>query len=288
MKPPFPAPVTEWHNDTYDAINPTRPELSQAGKVIVITGGGQGIGRETVDAYAQAGATDIHILGRTSGTLGETKKIVEEKYPKVKVTAHVADISDKDAVVKAAKAIGSWDVLVANAGYLPTPGLITEHVDDWWKAFEINVKGSLNLTTAFLPAKKAGGTIIGTSTGAAILPAGTPLLARSSAYSTSKLAVIRFFEFLAVENPDLNVFVIHPGIVKTAMYAKSEMELEETMDTIQLPAHFAVWLSSPEAKVLNGRFLMSGWDVTQLVGQEERLKQDPSYLTSSLGGFPWM
>jgi NADP-dependent 3-hydroxy acid dehydrogenase YdfG len=137
MQPPFPAPVTEWHQDTYDVINPTRPELSQAGKVIVVTGAGQGIGREIVDSFAQAGATTFHILGRTKKTLDETKQIVEQKYPKAKVTVHIADVVDKAALDKAAKAIGTWDVLAANAGYLPTPALITENPEDWWTGFEV-------------------------------------------------------------------------------------------------------------------------------------------------------
>ena len=137
MKPPYPAPVDEWHIDTYDAINPTRPELSQAGKVIVITGAGQGIGREIVDAYAQAGATTFHILGRTQRTQEETKSIIEKKYHNTQVTIHVADISDKNTVEEAAKSIGTWDVLVANAGYLPEPALITENPEDWWKGFEV-------------------------------------------------------------------------------------------------------------------------------------------------------
>lgn len=69
MQPPYPAPVTEWHNDTYDAIHPQRPELSQAGKTVVVTGAGSGIGREVVNAFALAGARAIHILGRTKQTL---------------------------------------------------------------------------------------------------------------------------------------------------------------------------------------------------------------------------
>lgn len=38
MQPPYPSPVATWHNDTYDSINPTRPELSQKGKTVIITG----------------------------------------------------------------------------------------------------------------------------------------------------------------------------------------------------------------------------------------------------------
>ncbi|KAF2664272.1 NAD(P)-binding protein [Microthyrium microscopicum] len=288
MQPPFPAPVTEWHRDTYDAINPTRPELSQKGKTIVITGGGQGIGRETIDAFAQAGATNIHITGRTSKTLQESKVIHEKKYPGLSVTIHVADVADEAAMTAAAKEIGSWDVIVANAGFLPTPGTIEKsNLANWWSAFEIHVKGSAILAQAFLPSKKAGGTIIGTSSGAGFLPAPMPNMTNTSAYAASKIALSRVYEFIAAENPDLSVFNIQPGIVDTAMYKKSGMDFEEILDTVQLPAHFAVWLSSPEAKPFSGRFLFSNWDVTQLKEKVDRVKEDPFYLTTGLGGWPF-
>lgn len=139
MQPPYPAPVTEWHNDTYDAIRPTRPELSQAGKTIVITGAGSGIGREVAAAFAQADASSIHILGRTKSTLEETKQIVERQNPGTNVVVHVADIVDESAVTKAAKNIGSWDVIVANAGYIPGPETIeSSDANEWWKTFEVH------------------------------------------------------------------------------------------------------------------------------------------------------
>jgi len=140
MQPPYPAPVTEWHNETYDAIDPKRPELSQAGKTIVITGAGQGIGREVVDAFAQAGAVTIHILGRTKRTLEETRGISEKAHTGLKVSIHVADVVDTSAVEQAAREIGSWDVLVANAGYLPSPSPIADSdAEEWWKAFEVRL-----------------------------------------------------------------------------------------------------------------------------------------------------
>jgi NADP-dependent 3-hydroxy acid dehydrogenase YdfG len=138
MLPPYPAPVTEWHNDTYDAINPKRAELSQVGKNIVITGAGSGIGREIAKAFAEAGADSIHILGRTEQSLKETQALVEEMQKDVKVIVHVADILDAAALHQTAKKIGSWDVLVANAGYIPKPDLIdTSDPDEWWKTFEV-------------------------------------------------------------------------------------------------------------------------------------------------------
>lgn len=138
MKPPYPAPVTEWHNDTYDAINPKRAELSQAGKNIAITGAGSGIGREITHAFAEAGAGSIHILGRKKDLLEETQASVEAKYPNAKVVVHVADILDATALSLAARDIGNWDVLVANAGYIPKPDFIeTSDPDEWWKTFEV-------------------------------------------------------------------------------------------------------------------------------------------------------
>lgn len=138
MTPPYPAPVTEWHNDTYDAINPRQPELSQAGRTVVVAGAGQGIGQEIVDVFAQAESAVIHIIGRTPQTIAETKNIVEKRHPNVKVVVHVADIVDTAAVEKAAREIGPWDVIVANAGYIPGPDRIEDSdPEEWWKTFEV-------------------------------------------------------------------------------------------------------------------------------------------------------
>jgi NAD(P)-dependent dehydrogenase (short-subunit alcohol dehydrogenase family) len=138
MQPLFPAPVTEWHNDTYAAIDPSRPELSVKGKTIVITGGGTGIGRETVRAFALAGAAKIHILGRTKSNLEETKEIVEKDVSGASITAHAADVTDETGIKEVAAVVGAWDVLVSNAGYLSKGSAIKDvDVQDWWKGMEV-------------------------------------------------------------------------------------------------------------------------------------------------------
>lgn len=137
MKAAFPAPVNEWHNDTYAALNPKRPELSAKGKKIVITGGGYGIGRATAIAFAEAGAAGIAILGRKEAPLLETKEYIEKTY-KIPVSSHVADVTDEAAVKKAAKEIGEWHVLDMNAGYFSSPaGTLEISADEWWKSFEV-------------------------------------------------------------------------------------------------------------------------------------------------------
>ncbi|KAK1092522.1 hypothetical protein LTR48_004178, partial [Friedmanniomyces endolithicus] len=81
MKPPYPSLTSEWHDKTYPAIDPKRPELSAKGKTIVISGGGSGIGRGIAQAFALAGASAIAILGRRQALLEETKLLIASKLP---------------------------------------------------------------------------------------------------------------------------------------------------------------------------------------------------------------
>jgi len=50
----------------------------------------------------------------------------------------------------------------------------------------------------------------------------------------------------------------------------------------RLPGDFAVWLASPEAEFLTGRYVWAQWDVDELIAMKEKLAQDPLLLTISL------
>jgi len=79
----FPKYTKTFHHDTYPAIDPSRPESSTAGKVVVITGAGSGMGKRMCNAFAVSGCTKIAILGRTASTLEETKKEVEGRFDRM-------------------------------------------------------------------------------------------------------------------------------------------------------------------------------------------------------------
>ena len=51
-----------------------------------------------------------------------------------------------------------------------------------------------------------------------------------------------------------------------------------------MPAHFVVWLASPEAKFLNGRFLWASMDVAELKRREAEITSNPDLLTIGLVG----
>lgn len=217
IKMEFPSPVKTYHRDTYPAIDPTSPRLSTAGKNIVITGGGAGIGVGLAHSFAQSGASTISLLGRTEKTLIDTKTQLEKEYTKTKIYTYVADIVNKSALVTAFEsikaAVGPIDVLVANAGFLPNLNPIAKvDLEDWYNGFEVNVKGNFNVVTAFVPVAAEGAAIINISTGVTHLK----YLPGYSGYHTSKLAAAKFFEYVHHEYPEFFVLNIHPGVIMTA------------------------------------------------------------------------
>ncbi|KAK0106012.1 hypothetical protein ONS95_004519 [Cadophora gregata] len=213
----FPSPVKNYHRDTYPAIDPTSSRLSTAGKNIVITGGGAGIGVGLARSFAQSGASSISILGRTEKTLLNTKSQLEKEYPKTKIFIYVADIVNKNALITAFEsinsAVGPVHVLVANAGFLPNLNPVAKaDLEDWYNGFEVNVKGNFNVVTAFVPVAASDAAIISISTGITHLK----YLPGYSGYHTSKLAAAKFFEYVHHEFPQFFVLNVHPGVIMTA------------------------------------------------------------------------
>lgn len=129
------------HRDPYPAISPEKPENSQKGKIIIITGGGAGIGAAAAKVWARAGASGIVIAARRLETLEEVAKDIKASNPASQVLPVKADISLEEDVknlfASVQKIFGRpADVLLNNAGYLADDQLVGETpVADWWKTF---------------------------------------------------------------------------------------------------------------------------------------------------------
>jgi NAD(P)-dependent dehydrogenase (short-subunit alcohol dehydrogenase family) len=273
------------HDKTYADISPERPELSTAGKVVVISGGGIGIGRETVRSFARAGAKHIAIFGRRAAPLAETKAAIEKEF---KTTVHTfqADLTDEVAITTVFEAIktsvGPIDIFVNNAGFLSVPELLASaDVAEWMKSYDINIKGTLIAAKAFLANAAPGATFLSANTAAAHAMV-VPTL---SAYGTSKMALLHLIVYLQTENPSFNFISYHPGVLKTEMNLKASTVMVMECDEMSLPADFVVWLASPEASWLKGRFVWSGWDVKALLAKKEQILAGND-LTIQLAGWP--
>jgi hypothetical protein len=141
-----PSPTWEWkpytrtiHRSVYPAISPTNPSNSAAGKVVLVTGGGSGLGKHIAAAFNQAGAKAVIITGRREKALREAAAELE-KSGDARVLWFVADVTDEVALTRAfasaAEAVGPIDVVVANAGYMATPApAASADLGDWWKAY---------------------------------------------------------------------------------------------------------------------------------------------------------
>jgi NAD(P)-dependent dehydrogenase (short-subunit alcohol dehydrogenase family) len=218
----FPTYTTIFHTSPYPSIDPTRPELSTAGKVVFITGGGSGLGPRLTHAFAKSGATKIAIIGRTEASLLSTKRAVEAHYPGTSVLVFTADISDQKAVSAAFTStkdtFGPVDILVSNAGSMPDLlPLTTTPVDEFTKGLDINVKGSLVVAQAFLANAAENPVLINIGTAGAHIGVVHPGM---GAYIVSKLAAVKMLDYVAAGSPNVRTVTVHPGVLDTAMNKK--------------------------------------------------------------------
>jgi NAD(P)-dependent dehydrogenase (short-subunit alcohol dehydrogenase family) len=303
----FPRFVPTFHHEPYPAIDPSRTDLR--GKVVMITGGASGIGRATCRAFAQAGVRDLIILDRNQKALFSVRDELNRDHgTQTTVHSFVANIVDAPLVdeipATVGSEIGSIDILVCNAGYQSAPATLgKDQAQDWWHTFEVNVRGSYNLTRAFLRDAKPGAVLINLSSVLTHWHTSEGYLDGHSSYSASKIAITRTMEIVQRENPEIRVVNVHPGLIATAMSAKAgntALSTDNGMDPIldfahsaadttikvNLPAHFIVWAAGPEADFLSGRLVWANWDVEELKLKKEEIIQN-DLLTLGLRGFEY-
>ncbi|KAL1963863.1 hypothetical protein VTN77DRAFT_7795 [Rasamsonia byssochlamydoides] len=267
------------HHDTYPAI----AKSDQRGRIVLITGASRGIGRATAVSFAKAGAAGIVIAARSG--LDEAEKEIlaaaqdagHQTAPQVlKLKLDVTDeASVKDAVVQVEQTFHRLDILVNNAGYLENWVPVADSdPSEWWKVWEINVKGVYLVTRAFLPLLLQGGhkTIVNVSSvGAHLTRPG------ASAYRTSKFAVLRFTEFIAAEYADKGVvaFAIHPGGVPTELALTMPEYMHPVLvDKPQLAGDSIAWLTQDRKEWLGGRYISVNWDLPELVAKRDEIVND--------------
>jgi 3-oxoacyl-[acyl-carrier protein] reductase len=264
-------------------------------RVAVITGGGRGIGEAIAARFAAEGAR----LVLASRTASELERVAERcQSLGAECSVCVADVSNtkqaRRPVEHALDQFDRIDVLVNAAGvYGPIGPIIEVDLDEWVRALEINLLGTLFACSAALPAMiaRGGGKIINFSGGGATSP-----LPRFSAYGVSKAAVVRLTETLAEEVKPYGICVnaIAPGAVDTRLQddvlaagdragalhgqIRSLRESGAGGTPIDVPANLALFLASDESDGLTGRLISAPHDPWE--------KWDAATI-KSLDGTPW-
>ncbi|ONP15256.1 oxidoreductase [Burkholderia cenocepacia] len=185
------------------------------GKVVVITGASSGLGEETARHLAQRGAKlvlgarRVDRLERLADEIGAGRQAMLE-----------TDVTERDAVQRlvdrAVNLHGRIDVMLNNAGLMPSSMLERLHVDEWDRMIDVNIKGVLYGIAAALPhmIRQKGGHIINVSS-----VAGHKVGPGGAVYAATKHAVRAPTEGLRQEVKPHNIrtTILSPGAVATEL-----------------------------------------------------------------------
>ena len=187
------------------------------GKIAIVTGAAQGIGKVIALSLAKCGA-DIAVSDINEDSLNAAVKEIEALGRKaIAVKMDVSSLKDcEEMVKKTIDAFGKVDILINNAGITRDTVLLRMKEEQWDQVIQVNLKGTFNCTKAVIRSmfKQKSGKIINISS-----VTGAMGNAGQANYSASKAAVMGFTKSIAREYAHCGITVnaVAPGFIKTAM-----------------------------------------------------------------------
>ncbi|MGD0125197.1 MAG: 3-oxoacyl-[acyl-carrier-protein] reductase [Terriglobia bacterium] len=223
------------------------------GKVALVTGSAQGIGRAIALNLAQGGAR-IVLTDMRESKLDEVVKEIEAQGGKA--IRFVVDVTDREAVKKVVdQVLETWekvDILVNNAGITRDSLVMRMKVEDWQAVLKTNLDGTFYCIQAVLPGmvRQRYGRIV--SIASVVAQAGNVGQAN---YISSKAGIIGLTKGVAAEVARRNITVnaVAPGFIATPMTENLPPEIKEKMLSI-----IPIGRMGTDAEIATGvRFLVS-------------------------------
>ena len=215
--------------------------MNLAGKHIVVTGGGTGVGAETAHTLAVAGAS-VTIMGRSEAPL----QLQNLPY-------QLCDVTDAHAVAEAFDAArtdhGPISVVVANAGAADSVPFSKMTPDQMQTMLSVNLIGVSNVWQAALPDMKAAGSgrLIAIASTAGLK--GYPYVA---AYCAAKHGVVGLTRALSLElaSTGITVNAICPGFIETPMLDRSVANIVEKTGMSEKKARTSLYAGNPQKRLI--------------------------------------
>jgi NAD(P)-dependent dehydrogenase (short-subunit alcohol dehydrogenase family) len=242
-----------------------------SGRLVAVTGGGQGIGRAVALAFAALG-DEVAVLDRDPDAAGECRGEIAAAGGRARALA--CDVAQEAEVARAFAELPRCDVLVGNAG-VGGPGILSGSLADWDRVLAVNLRGAYACARAAAPAmRRAGG-------GAIVLIASTRALQSepdSEPYAASKAGLLGLTHALAASlgGWGIRVNAICPGWIDTAAHRRFADRHEPRHSEADRGQHWvgrvgrpedvaaaAVFLCGPEAGFITGQHLVVDGGMTR-------------------------
>jgi NAD(P)-dependent dehydrogenase (short-subunit alcohol dehydrogenase family) len=246
--------------------------LDFTGKIVLITGGGNGIGAASACKFAEAGAR-VAVIDRD----GDAARRVAAEIGNG-ATGHALDVSDGEAFARLAADIatkeGGIDVLVNSAGTITRQTIAAMPAADWDRIMAVNLRGPFNGTQAVIPHMKqrGGGAIVNVASVAGLI--GFP---KHAAYAASKHGVVGLTRTAALEygRHGIRINAVCPGFTRTPMVtdqllggsaeAEKQLAARVPLGRLATPEEIAaaiVYACSDEAGFMIGHTLVLDGGIT--------------------------
>ncbi|SNR41588.1 SDR family oxidoreductase [Flavobacterium sp. ov086] len=205
-------------------------------KVIVITGASSGLGEASAKALSAKGAILVLAARRLERIDALVEEFSKNEKKALAVQTDVTDFTQMQTLMQAAvNKFGRIDVLLNNAGIMPSTPIMDCDVTTWNQVINVNINGVLNGIAAVLPyfKEQKSGHIINVSSVAA-----HKIGKGSGIYSATKTAVRAISEGLRMEAKDFNIrtTIISPGVIDTELPSASGIPDESTKQFYQAVA----------------------------------------------------
>lgn len=258
---------TSVHSQQDSGVPAHARDFSVKDRVVIVTGAGQGIGREYARQFAAAGALPVVADYNAASAESVAGEIASAGGEALAVQVDVGDersVADMAAAVR--RRFGRVDALINNAAVFATlQKRVFDKIplDEWERVMRVNVTGSFLCARAVVPAMREArwGRIVNISSDS--VPRGAPNYLH---YVTSKAAVIGMTNAMARElGPDgITVNCIRPGAVATeveravnpTMERRVQLLAEQCLRKGQEPADLvglAMFLATPAASFITGQ-----------------------------------